>query len=123
MTGMGCLTSSPGLFLRKAKAVRNLLRRLANHGDRRRERRGRESVAGRHHAQRCQDRPSMIADGSSHATESQAALLVVDGVPLIPHAAQLRLERGVAFDSAAGQARQAAAGQSASKFLRWECGE
>ena len=123
MTGMGCLTSSPGLVLSKTKAVRDLLRRLANHCDRRWDRRGRESVTGRHHAQRCHDRPPVIADGGPHAAESQAALLVVDGVPLIPHTAQFGLERGAALDGATGQTRQTLAGQATPKFLRRKCGE
>jgi hypothetical protein len=98
MTGMGCLTSSPGLFFRKTKAVRDLLRRLAYHCDRRPERRGWESVAGRHHAQRRHDRPSVIADRGPHATKSQAALLVIDRVPLVSHAAKLRLKHSAALN-------------------------
>lgn len=80
-------------------------------------------MTGRHHAQRCHDRPPVIADGGPNAAESQATLLVVDGVPLIPHTAQLGLERGAALDGAAGQTRQTLAGQATSKFVRRKCGE
>ena len=80
-------------------------------------------MAGRHHAQRCHDHPPVIADGGPHAAESQAAFFVVDGVPLIPHAAQFSPEGGAALDGAAGQTRQTLAGQPTSKFLRQKCGE
>jgi hypothetical protein len=123
MTGMGCLTSSPGLAFHKSELARDVLRRFAYSTDRRLELRRRKPVAGRHYAQRGHDRPVVIPNGGPHAAESQAALLVVDGVPLIPHAAQLFLQRGSVLDGAVREARQAAAGQPASKFVWWKCGE
>jgi hypothetical protein len=80
-------------------------------------------VAGRHCAQRRHDRPSVIADGGPHTAESEAALLVVDGVPLVPHATKLGMQRGPALDGATSETRQAAANQTTSKLVRRERGE